>query len=233
VALPLSASAQTGSVHRRKLGHTGEVVMRHLVGLVFVLALGVMGCSETSGTGGSGGNGEQPCQSLLSEYCEGSDCPTWDQAVAKAEELGRPRCDGFVDAYSGPCGDLKYIFIGDLAGTIEYFDASGALVAAERYDDIPTFCDDTSFNIWYGPIPDCTRDPRNTWENFCKGSGYEYCSSVSECGALSESECLSRYNNLQCWARWNNYVECIGEGGTCDSCAADYLLEWEVCDQEN
>ena len=31
--------------------------MRYLVGLLFVLALGVMGCSETTGTGGSGGNG--------------------------------------------------------------------------------------------------------------------------------------------------------------------------------
>jgi hypothetical protein len=31
--------------------------MRYLVGFVFVLALGVMGCSETTGTGGSGGDG--------------------------------------------------------------------------------------------------------------------------------------------------------------------------------
>jgi hypothetical protein len=31
--------------------------MRYLVGFVFVLALGVMGCSETSGEGGSGGDG--------------------------------------------------------------------------------------------------------------------------------------------------------------------------------
>jgi hypothetical protein len=31
--------------------------MRYLVGLVCVLALGVMGCSETSGTGGNGGTG--------------------------------------------------------------------------------------------------------------------------------------------------------------------------------
>ena len=29
--------------------------MRYIVGLIFVLALGVMGCSETAGTGGSGG----------------------------------------------------------------------------------------------------------------------------------------------------------------------------------
>jgi hypothetical protein len=31
--------------------------MRYLVGFVFVLALGVMGCGETTGTGGSGGDG--------------------------------------------------------------------------------------------------------------------------------------------------------------------------------
>ena len=29
--------------------------MRYLVGLILVLALGVIGCSETTGTGGSGG----------------------------------------------------------------------------------------------------------------------------------------------------------------------------------
>jgi hypothetical protein len=214
-------------------------VTRRVVRFICGLALGVMpivGCNGTGngGEGGSGGNGEQPCQFPLSDYCEGSDCPTWDQAVAEAEELGRQRCPGWpLDAYSGPCGDLKYIFIGDLGGTIEYFDNSGALMAAERYNDVPSYCDDTSFNIWYGPIPDCTRDPWNIWENFCKGSGYEYCSSVSECGAVSETDCLSRYNNLQCWARWNNYVECVGEGGTCESCATDYLPEWEACDEAN
>ena len=31
--------------------------MRYVVGFVFVLALGVMGCGETTGTGGSGGDG--------------------------------------------------------------------------------------------------------------------------------------------------------------------------------
>jgi hypothetical protein len=194
-----------------------------------------VGCSDTKRDGqvGNGGNGDQTCQSPLSDYCEEPDCPTWDQAVEEAEELGRPRCDGFLDIYSGPCGDLKYIFIGSLGGTIEYFDASGVLVAAERYDDVPGYCDETSFNIWYGPIPDCMRDSWNIWENFCKGSGYEYCALVSDCGSLDESECLSRYNNLQCWARWNNYVECIGEGGSCESCGAEYLPEWETCNVEN
>lgn len=35
--------------------------------------------------------------------------------------------------------------------------------------------------------------------------------------------------NLQCWARWNNYVECFRDAGTCDSCAEEYLPEWEAC----
>jgi hypothetical protein len=52
------------------------------------------------------------------------------------------------------------------------------------------------------------------------------------CGGLTDNECLSRCNNLQCWARCNNYVECIGEGGACESCGADYLPEWETCDDE-
>jgi len=33
--------------------------MRYLVGFILVLALSIMGCSETSGTGGSGGVGGQ------------------------------------------------------------------------------------------------------------------------------------------------------------------------------
>jgi len=210
--------------------------MRYTFGFICVCAVGAMllvGCAETEGGGDGGNGGAGPCVAPLSDYCEGSDCPSWDQAVADAEEFGRgggwPGSCYDWDAYSGPCGDLRYIFIGGLGGTIEYFDAAGALVAVERYDDVPTFCDDTSFNLWYGPIPDCTRDPWNIWENFCKGAGYVSCSSVAECGDISEGECLSRYDNLQCWARWNDYVECFRDGGTCDSCAEEYLPEWEAC----
>ena len=39
--------------------------MRYFIGLVCVLALGVMGCSETAGTGGDGGSGgvsSSPCE---------------------------------------------------------------------------------------------------------------------------------------------------------------------------
>jgi hypothetical protein len=209
--------------------------MRYLFGVLCVCALGVVplvGCSETTGDGDCIDLGwdSDCCQAPLSDYCEGSDCPSWDQAVADAEEFGRGggRCYDW-EAYSGPCGDLGYIFIGGLGGTIEYFDAAGALVAVEFYDDVPDFCDETSFNIWFGPIPDCTRDPLNIWENFCKGAGYVYCSSVAECGDISEGECLSRYDTFQCWLRWNNYVECFGDGGTCESCAEEYIPKWEAC----
>jgi hypothetical protein len=120
-----------------------------------------------------------------------------------------------------------------LFGTIEYFDASGALVVAERYNDVETYCDETSHNIWYGPIPNCTRDRGDTWENFCKPAGYEHCSSVAECGAITESECLSRYNSWLCWFHWDHYVECVGEEGTCDDCATGSLPRWEACLEES
>lgn len=74
-------------------------------------------------------------------------------------------------------------------------------MAVERYGDAPEYCNETWFNLWYGPIPDCTRDPWNIWENFCKEAGYEHCSSVAECAAISES------------------------------CAEKYLPEWQACVQ--
>jgi hypothetical protein len=155
--------------------------VRYLVGLFFVLTLGVMGCSETTGTGGSGGTGGVGgcndlwgcCQAPLSDYCEGSECQTWDEAIAKAEE-----CAYFETllAQYGPCGDLKYVYVrGWFWEFTDYFDASGELVARYETGDQPTFCDETSGDIWYGPIPDCTHG--TPWESFCEPWG----------GAASES----------------------------------------------
>jgi len=71
--------------------------MRWFVGLVFVLALGVMGCSETSGTGGSGGSDgtmgqEFPCaeQGINDAIAEGGgphtfDCDEHQTVVTQAE----------------------------------------------------------------------------------------------------------------------------------------------------
>jgi hypothetical protein len=244
--------------------------MRYLFGFLCVCALGIVpliGCTDPSGQGGSGGSagsggmggnggaagtggmggdggsggtGGEICQAPLSDYCEGSECPTWEEAVAQAEELGAaggPRCEDDtgtgMQLYSGPCGDLGYISWSNwFWGYDEYFDASGTLVAAAYHDDVPDFCDGTSWEIWYGPIPDCERDRSNIWENFCKGSGYEYCAVVAECGAVSESECFARYNTLSCWRSWESYVRCFSDGGTCEGCA-DKLATWKACNEEN
>jgi hypothetical protein len=219
-----------------------EVVMPYLFGFMCVLALGVMpmvGCNDSEGAGGSGGDGGtgggvEPCHFPLSDLCEPSDCPTWDQAIAKAEAQAREGCVSFGRSiYSGACGDIRYVANYGLYGSTEYFDAVGALVAAERYDDVPSFCDETSFNIWYGPIPDCEQDRDHILENLCKEAGFEYCASVAECGAIGESECLARYNNLQCSWRWNTYVDCFRVGAACESCAEEHLADWEACNEES
>jgi hypothetical protein len=61
--------------------------MRHLFGLICVLALGVMGCGETTGTGGSGGFGG-------ADFCEGVTC-----------EDDENQCigDGVCDPADGMC----------------------------------------------------------------------------------------------------------------------------------
>ena len=225
--------------------------MRYVLGFLCVCALGtvaLVGCGETAGDGGSGGSagdgggsgaggcndGFDCCQAPLSDYCEGSECQTWDEAVAWAEKWGRSQDCLEFEVYSGPCGDLRYITSGTrfAAGFwqgVVYFDDAGALVAVERVEDVFIFCDDTSFNIWYGPIPDCERDDSNIWQNFCKGWGFEYCASVAECGAVSENECLARYNDRDCDLRWDRYVGCFRVGGTCESCATEHLPAWEAC----
>ena len=79
------------------------------------------------------------------------------------------------------------------------------------------------FDKWYGDPPDCELQRRR---NFCKGYGVRYCAAVAECGVIMESECLARYDDPQCWARWDSYVYCFSRDGTCGSCA-DRLPEWE------
>jgi hypothetical protein len=160
--------------------------MRWLVAVVLALAVvatvRLIGCGETTGMGGSGGTGgvggcndlSGCCQAPLSDYCEGSECPTWDEAIAKAEE-----CAYFETllAEYGPCGDLRYVYVrGWFWEFTDYFDASGALVARYGGGDQPFECDGTSsIDIWYGPIPDCTHG--TPWESFCEPWG----------GAASES----------------------------------------------
>jgi hypothetical protein len=78
-----------------------------------------------------------PCQRPLDHYCQGSDCPTWDEAFAEAKEealrYGCQPCYLFPAAYdAGRSGDLRYVRRDCGDEYIEYFDASGTLVAAYR-----------------------------------------------------------------------------------------------------
>lgn len=53
--------------------------------------------------------------------------------------------------------------VGIGAGSIQYFDASGALVAVTTYTDTPSYCRDTSFDLWYGPVLDCELEREGTF----------------------------------------------------------------------
>lgn len=116
---------------------------------------------------GCGSGGRNGCQAPLGDYCQGSDCPTYDEAVADAEEYAQQFCDWPTrQGGVGRCGDLRYVLrnVGIGAGSIQYFDATGALVAVTTYTDTPSYCRDTSFDLWYGPAPDCELEPG---EYFC------------------------------------------------------------------
>ena len=179
-------------------------------------------CAGDAGDAGYVGPGV--CQVPLAAYCEGSSCPTWDDAVTAAEEAGRETTD-YCGVVGGECGDLRYIGRYSLWGYEEFFDASGALVARRVYNDVPGYCYDTAFDKWYGEPPNCEQEPSH---NYCKGYGPEYCASVEACGMITEAECLARYDDPTCWARWDSYVYCFSRDGTCESCA-DRLPEWEMC----
>lgn len=101
------------------------------------------------------------CRAPLSEYCEGSNCPTYDLAVADAElEAEEYYDDGSCFAEAGECGQLRYVRTGSGSADsfFELFDASGALVAVEVFKSgVPAeFCEGRSSNIFYGPFPELT-----------------------------------------------------------------------------
>ncbi|MFA9469941.1 MAG: hypothetical protein ACERNK_05155 [Deltaproteobacteria bacterium] len=96
-----------------------------------------------------------PCEAPLSDYCTGSDCQTWDDAVADLSES----CDPYRRADAGRCGDFRYIeTYWGLDAATRYFDASGALVARVGCTDcncIECGPGHDAFCIHYGPVPDC------------------------------------------------------------------------------
>lgn len=62
---------------------------------------------------------------------------------------------------TGSCGSLAYVLYSPhgVDKTTEYFNASGALVAAHYESDTNAYCNGTTFEIAYGPVPTCDRIP--------------------------------------------------------------------------
>ena len=124
------------------------------------------------------------CVAPLSDYCAGSECPTYSEAVAEAE------CDGYWEV--GTCGDFLHVWhrwgFGD--HSVEYFDASGALVASEVWADYNAYCDGTSFSIFFGPVPDCQREATLLRPEDCYQAN-SYC--ASNCPLQDREECVQQY----------------------------------------
>jgi len=105
--------------------------MRWLVSLFFLVALGLMGCSETTGTGGSGGNGGVGGACILGG--NGSTCATADfdgacvDGVCLPVDCSDPELDEVVCvADIGPIVDivLGFCILGECEPAVE--DCSGA-----------------------------------------------------------------------------------------------------------
>lgn len=97
-----------------------------------------------------------PCEAPLSDYCEGSDCLSWDEAVAAAAT-----CEPHWRAVAGVCGDFRYITTyWGYDDSTQYFDATGELVARIGCTDcncIECGPGHDAFCIHYGPIPECEK----------------------------------------------------------------------------
>jgi hypothetical protein len=101
------------------------------------------------------------CRAPLTDYCVASDCPTYDQAFADAEQEAEEYYrESSCFAVAGECGQLRYVRTGSgpVDSFFKFFDASGALVAVEVFKSgVPAeFCDGNSPNILYGPFPELT-----------------------------------------------------------------------------
>jgi len=110
------------------------------------------------------------CGRTLDHYCEGSSCPTWEEAIEAAKEGAiRSRCD-WESCYwpggfgSGRCGDLRYVLWYCHTSAIQYFDSEGTFVAASSStDDCGDVCPG-SCCVDYGPVPDCELEQE---QDFC------------------------------------------------------------------
>lgn len=88
------------------------------------------------------------CIEPLSDWCGGSECPTY-------EDLMVEDCDADADYLCG------YAVLGQPVGwTVEayYFNGQGELVAVHAYSDINEFCGGRTHEVWYGRKITCERE---------------------------------------------------------------------------
>ncbi len=119
-----------------------------------------------------------PCERPLDEYCEGSSCPTYEQALAAAEtSAAQGYCVGDfgVASTAGRCGDLRYVHRAPHEEHLEYFDASGTLVAAYWWtDDCGHVCRG-SCSVNYGARPECELEQERDFCDQNDVSGFANC----------------------------------------------------------
>jgi hypothetical protein len=113
--------------------------MRYFIGLVCVLALGVVGCGETTGTGGMAASVNDPAPNRVQpgEYgCPG--CPDTDETDFE-QELGNETAKTFAGKVSGADGNGAIYVANDegqeFFGTIPTDEATG-----DYSVEIPLFC---------------------------------------------------------------------------------------------
>lgn len=130
---------------------------------------------QPDGTGGES-NGADACTGSFEEVnaiwmkCPNTVCQALKEVTCDPSDQGYP-----FDATSD-CGDWARVRF-DIGGTHgkDCFYHRGGLVAASASDDVPTFCDDTSFSITSDPLP--TNWPSTEWS--CPLSQYGYCEEMT------------------------------------------------------
>jgi hypothetical protein len=100
----------------------------------------------------------------VSAHCGAAPCRDYPTAAAHIRKLATPgQGPGCSNASIGRCGAARYIHFSD--GFItreEYFDASGAMIAAYTASDIDP-------GGWYGPAQSCEKLPEVV---LCRDGGY-------------------------------------------------------------
>jgi hypothetical protein len=94
----------------------------------------------------------------LDAFCRGGACAGYADTLASLSGA----CDGKPSEHSvvraGTCGGYRFIeVLGSGIGykLLRFYDASGAVVAAQMGSDTNSYCNQTSFVASYGPVPCC------------------------------------------------------------------------------